>query len=216
MKPVFGEDAFDAAGADHPSGLSQLLGDHLWGSVAVEEAVPDDLPDHLGRSPIVRFRTAFLASQSQRTRFVQDGAELKVTLLAVTEFARRLERSTFFALPFDEHQQLERDLVVLTDVQDPPGSDQRVVLRIELCHVCFLPKGSRLLGLPRHEDSRGNDSRNDAISLINYGGFVGCRYRQLLGKCKLFPPGRLRIPPYLNRLTERGPATRHDTDEGPR
>jgi hypothetical protein len=146
LKAVFGEDAFHAASADHPTGLPQLLCDHLGGSVAVEEAVPDDLPDHLVRSPIVRFWTAFRALQSQRTLFTKEGAELKVTLLTVTELARRLERSTFFTFSFDEHHQLPRDLVVLGDVQYPPRPNQRVVLRIELCHFCSLRKGSCLLG----------------------------------------------------------------------
>ncbi len=93
--------------------------------------MPDDLPDHFPRSPIVGFRTAFLTSQPQRAPFAKDGAELIVTLFAVTELARRLERSASFAFPFHEHQQLPRDLVVLADVQDPARPDQRVVLRIE-------------------------------------------------------------------------------------
>ena len=149
MKPVFGENAFHAARANHPSALPQLLRDHLRGSVAVKEAVPDDLPDRLGRSPIVRFRTAFLASQSQRARLAEEGAELKIALFTVTEPACRLERSTVRALPFDEHQQLPRDLVVLADVQDPARANQPVVLWIELCHFCFLRKGRCLLGFRR-------------------------------------------------------------------
>jgi hypothetical protein len=146
LKPVFREDAFDAACADHPSGLSQLLRDHLSGSIAIEKAVPNDLSDHLGRSPIVRFGTAFPTSQSPCAVFAIEGAKLKVALLAVTELARRPERSTFPAFPFNEHQQLLRNLIVFADVQDPTRPNQRVVLRIELRHFCFLPKCSHLLG----------------------------------------------------------------------
>jgi hypothetical protein len=149
LKPVFGENAFHAARADYPAGLPQLLCDHFRGSVTVKEAVSDDLPDHLGRSSIVCFRTAFLASQSQRARFAKEGAELKIALFTITEPARRLERSAARALPFDEHQQLPRDLVVLADVQDSARANQRVVLWIELCHFCFLRKGRCLLGFRR-------------------------------------------------------------------
>jgi len=115
--------------------------------------VPDHLPDHLGRSAIVRFRTAFLALQSQCAPFSVSGAELKVTLLAVAELASRTKRAVCFAFPFYEHHQLPCDLVVLADVQEPARPDHRVILRIELCHFCFLRKGSRWLGPPGHEPS---------------------------------------------------------------
>lgn len=146
MQPVLGDNSFDAAGADCPAALPQLLRDDLRGGVGVEKAVSDDLADHLGRSPIVRLGTAFLAVQCNRAGLLEGGAELKVTLLAVTEPGRSLERSKFFTLPLDEHQHLVCDLIILANVQDPARPDQRLIRRIELCHLCFLRKGSRPLG----------------------------------------------------------------------
>lgn len=146
LKPVLGDDPFDAAGADGPAALPQLLRDNLRGGVGVEKAMPDDLSDHFGRSPILRFGTAFLAVQCNRAGLLEGGAELKVTLLAETELCGGLQRSRSLAFTFHEHHELPRDLVILTHVQDTAGPDQTVAFRIELCHVCFLHKGDRLLG----------------------------------------------------------------------
>jgi hypothetical protein len=125
--------------------LPQLLRDHLGGGVGVEEAVSDHLPDHLGCSPIVGFGTALLAVQSEGARLLKGSAELKVPLLAVTELAGGLERPHFFTLPFDEHQQLACDLVVLADDQAAVRPNHDALLHIVLCHPCFLPKDHRLL-----------------------------------------------------------------------
>ena len=112
MQAVLGDDAFNAPRADHPAGLPQLLGDHLRGGVTVEEAMPDHLPDDLGRSPVIRLGTTLATPQSDRPRFVKSSAELKVTLLAVAELLGGLQRARVFTLPFDEHAQLAGDLVV--------------------------------------------------------------------------------------------------------
>ena len=146
MKAVFGDDTLHAAGADLPAALAQLLGDHLRGGVAVKEPVPDHLPDDLGRSPVVGLGAALLALQSDRARLVKDGAELEVPLLAVAELAGGLEGAAFLALPFEEHEELVRDLVVLADVQGAGRPDPRMVLRFESCHLGFLRKARRLPG----------------------------------------------------------------------
>lgn len=168
--------------------------------------MPNDLSDHLGRSPIVRFGTAFPASQSQRARLAKDGAELKVTLLAVTELTRRPQRSTFLAFPFDEHQQLLRDLIVLANAQDPAGPDQRVIVRIKLRHFCFLRKGSRWLG-PWAQACSSHASRNAAKSLIKYGDFVAQRYCHSPHVRNFCRPHKFRVPPYLIRPQESWPIT---------
>ena len=146
MKAVFGDDALHAAGADLPAALAQLLGDHLRGGVAVEEPVPDHLPDDLGRSPVVCLGAALLTPQSDRARFVKEGAELEVPLLAVAELAGGLEGAAFLALPFQEHEQLLRDLVVRADAQGAGRPDPRMVFQFESCHLGFLRKARRLPG----------------------------------------------------------------------
>jgi len=146
LKAVFGDHALDAAGADLPAALAKLLRDHLRGGVAVEEPVPHHLPDDLGRSPVVGLGAALLAPQSDRARFVEEGAELEVPLLAVAELAGGLEGTALLALPFQEHEQLVRDLVVRADVQGAARPDPRMVLRFESCHPGFLRKARRLRG----------------------------------------------------------------------
>jgi len=139
LQPVLGDYSFDAPRADRGSALPQLLRDHLGGGVGVEEAVSDHLPDHLGCSPIVGFGTALLALQSEGARLLKGSAELKVTLLAVAELAGGLERPHCSTLPFDKHQQLAGDLVVLGDVQATVRTNHHMFFHIVLGHPCFLP-----------------------------------------------------------------------------
>ena len=146
MQAVFGDDPFDAAGADHRSALTQLLGNDLRRGVGIEETVSDHLPDDLVRSPVIRFGTALLALQSERPALLISAAELEVTLFAVAEFFGGLQWSTIFALAFNKHEQLAGHLVILAHLQGPGRTDPRLVLGFELCHPDFLRKVRRLPG----------------------------------------------------------------------
>jgi hypothetical protein len=145
LKAVFGDDPFHAAGADRPADLPQLLRYDIWGGVAVEEAVPDYLPDDFGGSAVSRLGAAFLAFQCDCAGFLEERAELKVALFAETEFGCGLEWPRGSAFSFHEHQQLACDLVVFGHDQAAAGPDQRVVIQIELRHFCVLRKAVRVL-----------------------------------------------------------------------
>jgi hypothetical protein len=168
LQAIVGDDAFHAADADGPSALDELLGDDLRRSVGVEKAVTDHLPDELGRPTIVGFRATLLAVQSDRPLFAEGGPELKIALFAEVELLRGLEGPQSLAFAFHEHQQLPRDLVIGRDLQLPGRSDQRLLLRIELCHDCLLHNAGFLSGrLPA--DCEEEYSRCRAESLIKYG-----------------------------------------------
>lgn len=146
MQAVFGDHPFDAARADDPSALAQLLGDHVRRGVAVEETVPDHLPDDLVRAPVVRLGAAFLAPQSKRTVLLIGGTELEVTLFAVAEFLGGPQSSPALTLAFNEHQQFAGDLVVFAHVQAAGRPDPCVTLHLELCHPGILHEGKSVSG----------------------------------------------------------------------
>ena len=151
MQAVFGNDSFDAAGADHLAALTQLLGDHLGGSVAIEEPVPNDLPDDLIGPPVVRLGPPLLAPQPECPVLFERGAELEVPLLAVAELAGRGQGTGAFTLTLDEHEELVCDLVVVAHAQDAGRSHPRTVFGFELCHPGILRK-KQSLARPRRRE----------------------------------------------------------------
>ncbi len=91
-----------------------------------------------------------LALQRLGTQFGKSGPQLKVALLAEAELLGGLDGSESFALALDEHREFAGDFIVGADRETAGGSDQSLVLQIELCHDCFLHKRS------------GNAARNSA------------------------------------------------------
>ena len=65
MQAEFGEDAFHAANADDPARLFEFLGDDLGGGIRVQEAVANDLTNHLISPAIFRTGTALLSLQER-------------------------------------------------------------------------------------------------------------------------------------------------------
>ena len=61
MKAIFREHPFHTADGNGKPILVEFLGHNLWRDVGVEEAIADDLADHLLGSAVVTFRPGFVA-----------------------------------------------------------------------------------------------------------------------------------------------------------
>ena len=117
MKAEIGNHPLDAAGADHGSQLSQLLGNHLDRRLGIQKSIADDLPDNVVRAAVVGLGTTLLVDQPHRALFHIQLAELEVALLGVTMLLGRGKRPHPVALPFDQHRQFARDIIIGTHGQ---------------------------------------------------------------------------------------------------
>ena len=126
------DDAFDAAGADGISGLTQLLGDDVCRGVGVEKTVADDLAfDFIGTN-IVVFGAGFVGLESCAAMFTKELEQLKISLLAEAEFVGGFGSTESFALAFDEHGEAGDDEVIGANREFSGRADDAVCRQVEV------------------------------------------------------------------------------------
>ena len=106
--------------------MSQPLWESFWAitsaeACGIEEAVPDHLADHLGRSAVMGLGPALVTLEAWCPQLGESGPQLKVALLAEAELPGGPDRPQPFALALDQHRQLAGDLVILAHRQTTLG-----------------------------------------------------------------------------------------------
>ena len=129
-----GDDAFDAARTNDPAGLAEFLGDDVSRGVGVEEAMADDLADDFVGATVETFGAAFLAQQSGAAAVGERLAELEIALFTEAELACGGGGTEALALAFDEHGEFVGDLVVGAEGERAGGTDEELLLEIDLEH----------------------------------------------------------------------------------
>jgi hypothetical protein len=129
-----GDDAFDAAGADGPAGLTEFWGDDGRGGLGIEEAMANDLANDFVGAAGGTLGAAFVAVQGQGAAVGEGLAELEVALFAEAEFAGGLDGAKAFARAFEEHGEFAGDFVVGRHGQGAGGADELLEFEVEVSH----------------------------------------------------------------------------------
>jgi hypothetical protein len=169
LKAVVGDDAFDAAGANDPTGLAEFLGDDVSGGFGIEEAMANDLADDFVGAAVVAFGSAGLAAEGGGAERGEGVSELEIALFAEAELACGLEGSEALALALDEHGEFAGDFVVGEDGEGTSGTKQLLELQIEGEHKDSGARGAVVKG------DRRECSETGGMSLIKYGGIIGSK-----------------------------------------
>jgi hypothetical protein len=116
-------------------GLLELLRDDFGRGLRIQEAVTDDLADDLVGATVVGLGAGGFAVEGQSAVGLVEVEQLEVAGLGVTELGGGVGGTGTFALAFEEHRQLEGDLIVEGD-QERTGraGEVRLLLVIENDH----------------------------------------------------------------------------------
>lgn len=156
------DNAFNAPGADLPSGLAKFLGDHVGGGIRVEKAMPDDLSNHLAGSAKVSFGAWFAGLESESALGFVGVEKLEIPLFAITVFLSGGGRSKSCAFALQEHGESARDFIIVADGERTRRSHQSRLFLIPIKHG-FSPQ-ENMTG-----STGGNYTQKRRESLIKYG-----------------------------------------------
>lgn len=96
--------------------------------------MPNDLAHEFGGAAVIGFGAAWVALQGHGASGEEQGAELEVTLFTEAEFVSGFEGTEVSAVAFEEHGELEGDLIVLAHGEIACGANEGMLLGIEKSH----------------------------------------------------------------------------------
>jgi hypothetical protein len=147
LQAVIGDDPFDAAQTDGKAGLAQFLGDDFGGSLGIQKAVAQDLPDDLVGAAIRGFGTGLLGQEGGQAALPVVGEHWVIALAAKAVFLRGVGDLRPQALAFDEHEEAAGLLVGGGDGQGAGRAGELVGFGIKLedrIHGAKIRAGRRL------------------------------------------------------------------------
>jgi hypothetical protein len=131
LKAVVLDESLDAANADGLAGLLEFLGKNFGGGVGVEEAKAKQLAKRFVRTTRAGLGAGRMAEQSRAAVFLEDLAELVVTLPAEAEQVGSLGGSQVGAFAEDEHQKFVGEFVLGAEAQGASRSVELVFRKVE-------------------------------------------------------------------------------------
>jgi hypothetical protein len=134
LKAEILEHPLHATDTDRPTVLTELLRNHLGGSLGIQKAVADNLTDDFGRTPVVGLGTAFVGEQGQGTAFPVSRPELEVALFAETEFLGGVVGAESFTFAFNKHGEFAGDFIIGGDGEKTGSADELLAVQVELGH----------------------------------------------------------------------------------
>jgi hypothetical protein len=132
LQAVVGDDPLDAADADLAVALPQLLGDHLGGSLGIQEEMAEHLADRLVGAAVGVFGASFLGLERRQAAGQEGLTELIISLPAIAEAGGDGGDVLVETLSLDEHEEAGGAEVGWADGQRASGADQAMRLGIEL------------------------------------------------------------------------------------
>src|SRR3989304_1233811 len=114
--------------------LVQFLGNHLRRHLGIKKSISYNLTDDFIGSTVVVLRTGLEASESRSPSCCKLLKDLVITLSSISKLLCCLERSQTFTVAFEEHCQLEGNLIIFPDGKSTFGTRQRRFPFMDLDH----------------------------------------------------------------------------------